>query len=376
MDNERFLPDEGAKAAGSAMSERNVRLSPPPLTKAHSNGHKPDAPRVIQARRLGDIAAERITWVCQGYIPNAALSLSAAVGGAGKTHLNGEFLVRGAGGIAMPGGLASCLTGPVVVAIVTSENPASRVLRPQLEATARLLMPNDPARVQACLNNILVIDGVQTDIHDGVQVMEALSFPQDTEPLRQWIRANRVKITAFDPLISYTSSDVNVIDTLDVRHLLDGLAGVAESEDTAILGTVHFSKRTEGEFITRVSGSRQFTDTARSVFTVLVEKPDSHGIRRRWLASAKLNLGPTPRALSFTIDEVSHPAFPGEYTSVVTWDASVTRDAGRGRRDARCGTARHGGHAPPHQGVRRRGVDRAPGQAVEGSRVHRAGGTP
>jgi Protein of unknown function (DUF3987) len=43
MQNDRFLPDEGAKAAGSAMSERNVRLSPPPLTKWHSNGHKPEA---------------------------------------------------------------------------------------------------------------------------------------------------------------------------------------------------------------------------------------------------------------------------------------------------------------------------------------------
>jgi hypothetical protein len=154
------------------------------------------------------------------------------------------------------------------------------------------------------LDNIIVLDGVEEEMADGVTVMEVLNFPGDTELLRDLIRSERVRMLIFDPLISYTSSDVNIIDTLDVRHLLDPLAQLARDEDIAIVATIHFSKRTEGDFITRVSGSRQFTDTARSVFTVLVEGRKDGGEVRRWIASAKLNLDKCPVAIPFFIEDV------------------------------------------------------------------------
>jgi AAA domain len=105
--------------------------------------HSPTREREIVVRRLSDIVAERTTWLMRGYVPLGELTLNAAPGGVGKTHINFELLVRTAAGLPMPGDLATSLPHAAPVAVVTSENHPSKVMRPELEATARALLPRD-----------------------------------------------------------------------------------------------------------------------------------------------------------------------------------------------------------------------------------------
>ncbi len=263
-----------------------------------STGAKPT--HRLKLQRVSEIRAERITWLWRGYVPLGELSLLVAGGGVGKTRINFELAVRVAAGLPLPDGSWSCLgVGPAGVLIVTSENDPAKIVRPQLEATARHLLGNDAAKVKDCLDHIFVVEGVE---------------------FKAACKEKGIKLTIFDPLISYTSADIKVIDQLDVRRFLDPLAATARELEMAILATIHFSKRADGEFVNRVSGSRQYTDTARSVLSVLVGGQEEDGMIRRWLASAKLNLGKTPPAWSFFVETVEHPAFDDEKVGIIRWD--------------------------------------------------------
>lgn len=280
-------------------------------------------PSGLKLKRVSDIAAERITWLWPGYVPRGELSLLVAGGGVGKTRINFDLAVRVAAGLAMPDGCRNGLKGPSYVLIITSENDPAKIMRPQLEATARYILGNDAQAIQDCLEHIYVVEGVEKEVEGAegkVRITTALSFPRDLKEFETTCKEVNVKLAIFDPLISYTSAEVKVIDQSDVRRFLDPLAATARACDMSIFATIHFSKRGDGEFINRVSGSRQYTDTARSVLSVLIGGQEEDGSVRRWLASAKLNLGPTPPAWSFFVETVPHPAFEDETVGIVRWD--------------------------------------------------------
>jgi hypothetical protein len=296
-------------------------------TKQQSEkGDKKQKQSRLKLVRVSAIESARVTWLWRRYIPLGELTVAAAGGGAGKTHACLDLAVRVAADLPMPDGTHTSFGGPANVAIFTSENDPQKILRPQLEAMAMARLDGDKQRVRACLDHILVLEGVESEVAagSGVSVLEALSFPRDLESFRTTCKAEGIKLALFDPLISYTAGNVKVIDQLDVRRFLDPLAGSARECEMAVLGIIHFSKRTEGEFVAKVSGSRQYTDTARSVLSVLVGGPDDDGRTRRWLASAKLNLGATPPAWSFFIEDAPHPTFEDERTSIVRWDHART----------------------------------------------------
>ncbi len=250
-----------------------------------------------------------------------------APGSSGKTHINLDLAVRVAANLPLPGGSRTPFGRPANVLIVTSENDPERMLRPYLEATARALLKGDDGLVSACLDRIFVLQGTELDLGNGLIVTELLDLSRDRESFRATCRENDIKLTILDPLLSYTGTDVQTIDGLSVRRFLDPLVAVAREQQQTIVATIHFSKRTEGEFISRVMNSRQYTDCARSVLAVLVGLREDDGHVRRWLASAKNNLGPPPAALSFWIESAPHPAFQDEHVSTITWGQARDLDA-------------------------------------------------
>ncbi len=309
------------------------------------NGNK------IVSRALNTVVAEPIPWFWKNYLPRRQVSVLAAPGGSGKTHMLFDLTARATLGLGMPNGGA--VGEPVAVAIVTSENDAGTIARPQIEASMRRLLGRDPdadAKIDAALARIEFIDGVSKEVQTNMRMTVPLSFPDDTRLLRDFLIERQIKLLYFDPLISFTSSAVNTSEQSDVRRMMDGLRQVALELDMTIIAVIHFNKNAEGEFINRVIGSRQYTDFARMVLTVVVEgrddDPASGGAIRRWLASAKCNLVKDPEAISFFIEgERDQP-------SLVRWD--YTKEARAEDIDAEL----HGDKTSKRGGARAGAADR------------------
>jgi hypothetical protein len=302
----------------------------------------PPPKRVMVLQPLAEVEAQRCEYLMEGYLALGELNVLAGAGGAGKTSAAMDITVRVAGNLGMPGDAHSDLTGPEGVLYLTTENHPAKVMRPRMEATALALAGGDATRTHKILRRIFVQRGVVTwpdgtPTTEGVAVApedaETLVLPRDLEAVRDAIRRQHVRLLVIDPVISFTAADVDVLHPAELRHFLDPLALLAQEEDIAVLGLLHFTKAVGTAIIMRISLSRQMTDTARIV-SVVLEDPRDDFTGTRWLTQAKTNLGFTPPAYSFTVQAAPHPTFADEQTAVVEWGKELrTGNADKVERD-------------------------------------------
>jgi hypothetical protein len=130
------------------------------------------------------------------------------------------------------------------------------------------------------------------------------SLASDLEMLRRKINSiGDIKVVLIDPVSAYLGvGKVESYRTTDVRAVLGPLTDLAMELKVAIIGIMHFNKKTDvTNALLRISDSLAFGATARSVYGV-VSDPDN---QRQLIVRAKNNLAErSAKALAFESRDV------------------------------------------------------------------------
>jgi putative DNA primase/helicase len=192
--------------------------------------------------------------------------------------------------------IAACVTANLPLPCNEGRTPQGNVIILQAEDDiARTVVPR-LAAAGADLERVSIVTMMRTD-----DKRRPFSLLTDLEALRAKIDevGNVVEIT-IDPVSAYLGvGKVHNWSTTDVRGFLTPLTELAVEKNVAIIGVMHFNKKSdEHNALLRISDSGAYGAAARHVFAAL-DDPEIEG--RRLLAKAKNNLGPDTQALSYMI---------------------------------------------------------------------------
>jgi putative DNA primase/helicase len=261
---------------------------------------------------LADVTAEQVDWFWKGYIPFGMLTGLYGDPGVGKSTIAVDLAARATTGRTMPDGSPGM--GPTNVIILSAEDPFAEVIRPRFDAAGA-----DIARVST----------VTMEMDDAERTTRPLVIPDDLDRLEAAIRELDAKLVIVDVLMAYLSGEVNSYRDQDVRRALMPLQALAERTGAAILLIGHPNKNGQQSPIYRVGGSIGIVGTYRAC---LVAAPAPEDPSLLVLATLKMNLAPTPPALSYRIRDA-------QGTGVVTWEGisrhTVATLFANGRTDGR-----------------------------------------
>jgi hypothetical protein len=163
--------------------------------------------------------------------------------------------------------------------LVTYEDHAASTIVPRLIAAG------------ADLTRVHVVDA-----KDG-----GVSLPGDIDEIAQGVRRYDAKLLIVDPVVAALPADINSHRDQDVRAVLAPLRKLAEEQNLAILGLIHWNKAPGVDALTRVGGSTAFTAGPRSVlaFGPEPDEPDGTG---RVLAHVKCNVAPLAPSLACRVE--------------------------------------------------------------------------
>ena len=158
---------------------------------------------------------------------------------------------------------------------------------------------------------------VRRQKQDGGTSLECFNLKDDIVALQDAVaKLGDVRLISIDPVSAYlgdTDSHVNA----KVRGLLKPLAQLAQDLRVAILLIDHLNK-SNLKAMYRSSGSIAFTAAGRATWCFGQDPDDPEN---RLMLPVKFNLGPTPKGLSYRIQQFS-PDVP-----VVAWGEAVTISA-------------------------------------------------
>ncbi len=259
--------------------------------------------RRINLVRMDSIEEEAITWLFEGFLPKATLTLLGGAIQAGKSTIAMSFAATVSNGGLWPDGTRCAVPGNVI--FWSSEEVVKSVVKPRLMA------------VGANTSRILTIES-SLDEHG-----EPCSFdPAQDIPLlrREILNLGSVSLVIIDPMITAVSGDTNKAN--DVRRSLKPIVDLAEEFDCTVLGIHHLAKNSEGKSTNdRMLGSQAFAAMAR---IVLVAAKDENS-DNRVLAISKSNISKDSGGFNYTIEGVSFPSPKGKEikTSKVVWGEAL-----------------------------------------------------
>jgi len=280
-----------AQCSDNALGRVIERLAPDVLAEMQARDTPGVAAPTPAHHRVVLSAASAITpsspiWAWRGRIPSGLVTLLAGREGLGKSSLMvevGSRLTRGD----LPGDLIGT---PVDVVIASAEDSAATTMVPRFIAAGA-----DRNRVHL----LHVVDQL-----GGVDVLGALSLPDDLNSLIDAVVGVNAKLLVLDPLVSYLAREVNAHRDQDIRRVLAPLAAAAAEHDIAVVGVIHLNKGDTTDVLARVSGSVGFTAAARSVLAFARDPEDPEGEMgmRRVIAHAKCNVGPLAASMRARIE--------------------------------------------------------------------------
>lgn len=246
------------------------------------------------------VAAERVDWLVDCWIPRRSLTLLAGREGLGKSTIAVDLAAQ-----ATRGELGN--PAPMRVLYLSTEDSRSMTVRPRLEAAG------------ADLDMVGFLD-VSHDGYTG-----ALSLPHDFDQLADLINAEGIGLVILDAAKSAMSSVINDHRDDDVRRFLEPMSRIADELDCVFLAVVHFGKRTGTDTGSLILGSIAWSQVARSVLSVARDDEDGTLV----VTNTKGNLA--PRTLSREARITSEPVSldDGSTTPVgrIVWGEETTRDA-------------------------------------------------
>ena len=259
--------------------------------------------RRINLVRMDSIEEEAITWLWEGFLPKATLTLLGGAIQAGKSTIAMSLAATVSNGGLWPDGTRCTMPGNVI--FWSSEEVVKSVVKPRLMA------------VGANTSRILTIES-SLDEHG-----EPCAFdPSQDIPLlrREILNLGSVSLVIIDPMITAVSGDTNKAN--DVRRSLKPIIDLAEEFDCTVLGIHHLAKNSEGKSTNdRMLGSQAFAAMAR---IVLVAAKDENS-DNRVLAISKSNISKDNGGFNYTIEGVSFPSPKGKEikTSKVIWGEAL-----------------------------------------------------
>lgn len=235
--------------------------------------------------KASDVRTAQLRFLIPKRVPRGALTLVAGYPGKGKSLWTAE--------------IAACLTRgefgdpPARVLFMGSEDTVEHVYVPRLIAA------------RAVLDNVDFVD-LRIDAGDD-QLLPAgsLRFPDNAGDLAEIVEEGDYRLLVIDPVLGHINTRlISAFKDEQLReHLFDPLALIAKTNDCAVVGVMHFNKRSEGEALLRLSGSAGgIAGPARSVL-YMHDSPDDPD--DRILTIAKGNYArTTDSSLRYTIEEV------------------------------------------------------------------------
>lgn len=243
---------------------------------------KPDksSKRSVTLVQCSTIEAKPITWLWNGFIPQAKLTLLAGAGGTGKSTLAFNFAGIVSNGGAWPDGSRCAVPGNVL--IWSSEDDPADTIVPRLMAVG--------ASLQQC--------GIISGAIDENGLRCPFDAARDMHRLREAINhIGGVSLLVIDPIVTAVTGDMHKAN--DVRRSLQAIIDFAAEMNCAVLGITHFAKGTAGKnSAERVIGSQAFAALARMVLVAAKEEESN----RRVFTRAKSNNSVDTGGFSYTIE--------------------------------------------------------------------------
>jgi hypothetical protein len=249
----------------------------------HSHRHqskKADTPpaAALELVDATDVKMSAVQWLWRGRFAVGKLSLLAGLPDQGKSQIACDITARvttpKADDKRWPCGEGAAPIGNVI--ILSAEDDPADTLVPRLLAAGA-----DLARVK-------FVKMVKTE--SGSRRMFDLAA--DLDQLRQaMVAVGDVRLIVFDPLNAYFGNGkIDIFRGNDVRAVLGPLSDLAADLKVAILGLVHFNKKSDvTNVMLRVSDSLSFVAAARAVYAVI---PDDEN-QRSLMVRGKNNLAPS-----------------------------------------------------------------------------------
>jgi putative DNA primase/helicase len=232
-----------------------ARCSRAPLFDPATATTTPGKEAVLQTICAADVTIRGFDWLWPNRFAIRKIGLIAGLPDEGKGQL---LCYIAAQTTQTPGGEWPCNEGHAVtgnVIILSAEDDASDTLVPRLIAAG------------ADLKRVHIIKMVRD--RDSERMFNLAS---DLELLRKKIiEIGNVVLVEIDPISAYFGvGKVDSFRTTDVRAVLGPLVDLAEKQDVAILGIMHFNKKVDiTNVLLRISDSLAFGAAARHVFGVI-----------------------------------------------------------------------------------------------------------
>ena len=268
-------------------------------------------PRRIIITPASEIEPEAVTWLWNGRIPAAHVTMVAGREGIGKSLLVCDLAAKVTRG-ELDGVLQSI---PSNVMYCTTEDSWSITIVPRLKAAGA-----DLARVYR-------VD-VQNANGSGGYVASELTLPRDIPLLAEKVRQHNVALIIIDPLMSATETSIDTHSDRETRAMLEPLGRLTGATGTSLIGITHFNKNgQQRDPLNLVMGSRAITAFARSVMAVA--RDPANGTGTGVITQVKNNLGTLDiPSLAYRINQRTITLGDGE--SVTTGKLDFIGNADRG----------------------------------------------
>ena len=223
------------------------------------NGAEPPRAVSLEAIAAADVKISAVEWLWRGRFAVGKLSLIAGLPDRGKSQIACDMAARittTTGDKHWPCGEGTAPNGNVIA--FSAEDDLADTLVPRLMAAG------------ADLKRVTLVKMVRTEAGER----RMFDLTADLEHLRAAIATvGNVKLVIFDPLNAYFGHGrrVDTFRTNEVRAVLGPMADLAAELKVAVLGLLHFNKKTDvTNVMLRISDSLAFVAAARAVYAVVV----------------------------------------------------------------------------------------------------------
>ena len=265
-------------------------IAPPPPKK--SNGHAD-----VASDKATEAKASLVTRKASAYTMSALDWLWPDRFAIGKLGLIGGLPGRGKGLICCD--LIACITNKHLLPCNEGPVPQGRVLYFTAEDDPEDTLVPRLVAAGADLDKVEIVEMVEVDAN-GSKKPRTFNLTTDLDLLRKKLKElGDVVLVIIDPIPAYLGvGKVNTHSNTDVRGFLMPLKDLAKELLIAILGIMHFNKKTDvHDAMLRIADSLAYAATARHVYCV-VDDPEVEN--QRLFVKAKNNAtGPAAKTLSY-----------------------------------------------------------------------------